>query len=121
NARGQIGDAPMAAKVRRQRSKRHTLLLLFFLRNECLPRRPNPGDLYYHLTILRPCEVQRLRRLRAERTDRIAIANILYRKYPLSQISSIANILYRKYPALTRTGRKGSLTLAVFARGRSSA
>jgi len=82
----------MAAKVRRQRSKRHTLLLLFFLRNECLPRRPNPGDLYYHLTILRPCEVQRLRRLRAERTDRIAIANILYRKYPLSQISSIANI-----------------------------
>src|SRR5690348_15114333 len=85
----------MAAKVRRQRSKRDTLLLLFFLRNECLPRRPNPSDLYYHLTILRPCEVQRLRRLRAERTDRIAIANILY----------------RKYLALTRSGRKGSLTL----------
>jgi hypothetical protein len=95
----------MAAKVRRQRSKRHTLLLLFFLRNECLPRRPNPGDLYYHLTILRPCEVQRLRRLRAERTDRIAMG-----KYPLSQISG-ANAL----------GTKGSLTLAVFARGRLSA
>ena len=24
---------------------------------------PNPGDLYYHLTILRPCEMRRLRRL----------------------------------------------------------
>src|SRR5262245_41980950 len=47
----------------------HGLLLW----NERLSRRPDSGNLNYHLTVLRPTEVRRLGRFRVERTSGIRL------------------------------------------------